>query len=245
MENHDYEILLEFLSVTVNHTRDLFEKFRTLPGALEAHGASKKEGYLYLPGKRKDRCLLIAHTDTVWDNSYDRKRFHPSVLFENGVFKSGDPLCGIGADDRAGCAMLWQLRESGHSLLLTDGEEHGRVGAAFLAQNKLLLRELNSHTFMLELDLRGNNGYKTYDLPVTSDFTSYVERETGFFHVPKSAGTDIILLCREICGANLSVGYAAEHSPQEELIYAHWQKNLDLLRAMLRKPLCRYPLVRL
>ena len=56
------------------------------------------------------------------------------VVFEDGVYSSGDDLCGIGADDRAGCAMLWLLRDSGHSLLILDGEEHGQVGAAFFAR---------------------------------------------------------------------------------------------------------------
>ena len=238
----DFEVLQRFLQMNINHTRDLFALFGSLPGAAEGQGEKKKEHWLYVPGAREDRCLLVAHADTVWDNSYDRKRFHPEVRFEDGVFFSRGGECGLGADDRAGCAMLWLLRESGHSLLLLDGEEHGLLGARLLMTDGEMAREVNRHAFMLELDRRNAAEYKTYDLPVSVGFTAFIEEKTGFSRVENSAGTDICVLCREICGANLSVGYQNEHTNAEILVYADWQNTLDLVRTMLREPLARFPL---
>jgi hypothetical protein len=37
----------------------------------------------------------------------------------------------LGADDRAGLAILWLLRDLGHSLMVTDLEEHGRMGSTY------------------------------------------------------------------------------------------------------------------
>ena len=241
--SEDFEVLERFLQMNVNHTRDLFGLFRTLSGVLEGQGEKKKEHWLYMPGARADRCLLVAHADTVWDNSYDRKRFHPGVRFENGVFFSRDSKCGIGADDRAGCAILWLMRESGHSLLLLDGEEHGLVGARYLMTDERMAKELNGHTFMLELDRRNSSEYKTYALPVSREFISFIEDSTGYTCPGNNAGSDIAALCRGICGANLSVGYKNEHTSDEILVYEDWQHTLDLVRKMTEKPLPRFPLV--
>ena len=39
--SEDFEVLERFLQMNVNHTRDLFGLFRTLPGALEGQGEKK------------------------------------------------------------------------------------------------------------------------------------------------------------------------------------------------------------
>ena len=47
-------------------------------------------------------------------------RERTEFFYRSGVYDEG-----IGADDRAGCAILWLLKDSGHSLLVTNGEEIG------------------------------------------------------------------------------------------------------------------------
>ena len=140
--------------------------------------------------------------------------------------------------------MLWLLRDSGHSLLVTDGEEHGQIGAHYLREsNPSLFEEINDHAFILQLDRRGGNDYRYYDLPVSQEFVDYVEEETGYELVTGKGRTDIVALCEKVCGVNLSVGYHDEHKPSEWLDVGKWLHTLGLVRGMLSKPIKCYPLI--
>jgi hypothetical protein len=69
------------------------------------------------------------------------------LLLSNGVFQSANRIRGIGADDRAGCAILWLLKDLGHSLLITDGEEKGGIGSKWLmndTENADIAEEINT-----------------------------------------------------------------------------------------------------
>ena len=236
-------ILEQFLRMPISGTDAIFKLFRTLPGAIEAHGEGK-QGYLFVPGTRADRCVLAAHADTFFDAAWqDGAEFSNDIVFEDGVYRGTASDCSIGADDRCGCAMLWALRKSGHSLLLLDGEEHGQVGAHYLAEHDPeLLALLQQHSFILQLDRRNASDYKTYALPVSSAFTDFIESATGFAAAGDKGRTDIIVLCTQVCGANLSVGYYDEHKPGEHVVYAEWLHTLDVVRRMIAKPLRRFPL---
>ena len=122
MENK--ELILEFLSYPLDSGDEIFDRFAALPNAIAKKGGKPFERFVYVPGNRKDRVLLVAHIDTVWDKDYQKfgnnKPHNHRVVFENGIFSSGEETCGIGADDRAGCAMLWKLKDSGHSILILD-----------------------------------------------------------------------------------------------------------------------------
>ena len=55
----------------------------------------------YFSGKRRDRVLLVAHADTVWDKEYmPDQDFKQSIRFNNGFYEGENAECGIGADDR-------------------------------------------------------------------------------------------------------------------------------------------------
>ncbi len=236
----DEEALKRFLEIPISSSDGVFEIFRKLPGAGEAHGA-EKQGYLYVPGTRPDRCVLAAHADTVFDRVYRDRKFTNTPVLENGVYHGTNPDASIGADDRSGCAMLWLLRNSGHSLLILDGEEAHQRGAFFLKENDPeLFAEINSHTFIIELDRRGFAEFRTYLIPVTKAFVSFIKKETGFYSVPGQGRTDIVVLCEEICGVNLSVGYEREHHPDETLNVSDWKNTLNVVRKMTGKPLKRY-----
>lgn len=235
-------VLERMLDMPISSPDAIFSLFRTLPGVIESHGEGK-QGYLYVPGTRKDRCVLVAHADTVFDLAYDQKPVEQGIVFEDGFYRGTNPACSIGADDRAGCAMLWLLRNSGHSLLLLDGEEHGQIGSHFLKEsNPELFAEINAHTFMVQLDRQNASDYKTYQLPVPQAFTDYIERETGYALSESTGRTDIQVLCESVSGVNLSVGFHDEHKPTERLCLAEWEHTLRIVRAMVAKPLTRYPL---
>lgn len=237
-------VLDAFLRMPIASPDAVFDRFRSLPGAIEAHGDTK-QGYLYIPGTRPDRCLLAAHADTYFDLAYMGWELRNEPVLEGGVYRGSAPDASIGADDRSGCAMLWLLRDLGHSLLIVDGEEHGQIGSRFLMQHDpALFTELNAHSFILQLDRRGSRDLRFYDLPVTEDFVAFIREQTGFEPVSGPGRTDIVALCRDVCGVNLSVGYYGEHRSYETLAVEEWRHTLHLVRDLLAKPQRRYPLRR-
>lgn len=235
--------LERFCSFPIGSANAVLEAFAGLPGAIVGRGGGK-ENFVYVPGKRADRMVLAAHADTVWDEAYGGDKYTCQRLKEkSGVYSGVKRDVGIGADDRAGCAILWCLKESGHSLLVLDGEEHGQRGAHYLRNEfPALAEEIDSHAYVLQLDRRGKEDYKTYDLPVTDEFKRFVEENTGFRDAGNLARTDIVVLCKKICGANLSVGYYDEHSSHETLVFDDWFRTLTLVEKMIGGRQKRYPL---
>ena len=62
-------ILFGFLSCDLEDSMPVFDKFLSLDGAIPVLGGGKNN-FVYVPGTRKDRVLLVAHADTVWDKYY-------------------------------------------------------------------------------------------------------------------------------------------------------------------------------
>ena len=183
--------------------------------------------------------MLVAHADTVFTH------FHGSheVVFENGIYKSGEPSVGIGADDRAGCAILYLLKDMGHSLLITNGEEIGCLGSQTIRQShKELYDELNEHQYIVQFDRRGSHDYKVYDIPVSKEFEDFIKKNTGYAEPDKKSNTDITNLCDTICGVNLSIGYYHEHTVKDILIYDEWKHTLDVAQQMLEGVQEKFPL---
>ncbi|MBQ7154307.1 MAG: hypothetical protein IJR85_01990 [Synergistaceae bacterium] len=233
----DKEALEKFLSYDMSTAEEVFEKFLTLPNSRRCEHIDYTY-CVYVPGSRKDRVLLVAHADTVF---YVKGRH--KVIFEDGVYRSGDSDGGIGADDRAGCAILWQLRESGHSLLITNDEEIGCEGSHTIQErNPELFAELNNHSYILQFDRRNATDYKVYDIPVSEEFMKFIEDNTGYKEADKASSTDIRILCDKVCGANLSVGYYLEHTGQEHIVYDEWLNTLNVARKLLAPPQKRFPL---
>ncbi len=242
MKDTYISMLSEFLNTPLDSGDAIFERFANLPGAVVGKGDGPLQRYVYLPGTRKDRIVLVAHIDTVWDKSYG-KAFtgEHSVLFEDGIFKSGTEDCGIGADDRAGCAMLWEMRECGHSIVVVDGEERGKIGAKYLRKsNAKLFRELNRHAYMIELDWKGTECCLFNQVDNTNKFKNYIEKDFGFADSKASGGCDLQILCRHICGVNIGVGYHGWHTNNETLVVSEWQNTLEKLSAFLEKPQKRF-----
>jgi len=60
-----------------------------------------------------------------------------------------------------------------------------------------------------------------------------VKTETGYTEPDRDSFTDIGVLCRGICGVNLSVGYRDEHGWFERLSIREWKNTLELCREWL------------
>ena len=234
------QLLEDFLSSPLNTADDIFARFEEIPGAIVGKGAHPLERYVCIPGIRKNKVVLVAHADTVWDDAYG-KPATTTVSFENGIFKSTNPECGLGADDRAGCAMLWALRNSGHTILLVNGEEKGKVGAKFLRKsNPKLFRFLNQHQFMIELDWRGTGGCLFNQVDYTMRFHKYFLRTLGWQDDNRPGGCDLQILCHRICGVNIGVGYHKWHCNDEYLDLAEWENTLACLTKFLEMPHPRF-----
>lgn len=237
------EGLEHFLSFPLSSSTDVLNEFSKLPGAISCFNGDKNN-YVYIPGTRKDRVVLVAHADTVWDSVYLNYKIEAQTInFKKGIYYGNHSHCGIGADDRAGCAILWLLKDMGHSLLVVDGEEHGQIGSNHIrSTNPDLYKELNNHSYMIQFDRRGRDDYKCYKLPVTEKFKKFIEEATGYHDAGRTARTDIVALCENICGVNLSVGYYDEHSSYEFLVFDEWFHTLNIVHNLLKEKQERYPL---
>jgi hypothetical protein len=218
----------------------IFQRFAELPGATVYFPNEPLYRSVYVPGSRKDRVCICAHTDTVWSDS-DKLGVRQvgnclvsSTLRRGYNDKSGHPFVaglGIGADDRAGVAMAWALRESGHSILLAAGEELGCLGSIMLAAHREVDEINDSHSFFVELDRRGRNDIVFYNVG-SETFVEFCEKSTGYV-TAEGTHTDICELCKTICGVNFSVGYMNEHSPSEILRLDWWNRTLNTVGKLL------------
>lgn len=203
--------------------------------------------FIYIPGTRPDKVLLAAHADTVFGEWHKPKiGLENGVLFslsnkDTGIIRSRNSAngrtasgTGIGADDRAGCAIVWKLINSGHSILITSGEEIGQIAANKIMENDWWKKEIKSHQFAVQFDRRGYNDIVFYNCG-TDEFENYVQKETGYKVRPGSR-TDICVLCKDICGVNISVGYYNEHTSDEILILNQWFNTYLTTKKWLNKP---------
>jgi hypothetical protein len=233
--NH-IEVLRSFLEIPLGSADGVFDRFLQIPGAI--YRGEGLERFLYIRGARPNRVLLVAHADTFWDceYGYDPGPTH-EIKIEDGEIRAVNGNFGLGADDRAGCAMLWLLKDLGHSLLVTNGEEHEQRGASWLmSDNKDIAADINhDHQFVIQLDRRNGSDFKCYDVG-TDEFRSYVAEKTGYTEPDRRATSDIVTLCREIAGVNLSVGYHNEHHENEFLNISEWECTLNVVQEWLSEP---------
>lgn len=235
MNLSDSDVLMDFLRLPLENPEAVFDKFLTIPGAIlfKDNGERPLERFLFIKGNRDNRVLLVAHADTVWDDRYtDELELSQELANFNGIIKNNNG--GLGADDRAGCAIIWLLKEMGHSILITDGEESGRAGSSWLMENHPEIADEinNTHQFAVQFDKRGSMDFKCYSVG-TNEFRQYISGKTGYTEPNFYSFTDIVGLCRDICGVNLSIGYYGEHTDNEYIIVKEWENTLNICRKWL------------
>lgn len=208
-------------------------RFQSIPNSITLPGPKGHGPIVFIPGTRPDRALLVAHYDTVWDASFTVNPV--KVRFLNGLFYSTLRKMGIGADDRAGCTMLWLLRELGHSLLLVPGEEKGCVGTHHCIKEHPSL--LDNHQMALEFDRRGSQDIATYTC-YNPDHIDFLLRFFPDFTKTWGSSTDIRWLGphMEVASANLSVGFRNEHTDSETLRLGDFLQTYWGAADMLSKP---------
>ena len=251
----ELETLEEFLNMSVFSTDDVFAKFKTDKGG-DVFTINGQKCY-FKPGTRKDKILLVAHADTVWDKRYGmglafydfedenqknnkkaskpkkRKLVQKPIKQTEQVFYSDSEDMGIGADDRAVAAICYLLKDTGNSVLITDKEEIGALSARALMENKEFRKIIKEHRYILQFDLRGDKKFKCYNVG-SADFKAMLEVKTKYDMLPNSSFTDVAILGKDICGANFSVGYYHEHTPYEYIDKAQWLKTLSVAKKLAK-----------
>lgn len=232
---------LPWISKWLKMTQDqVLDKFQGIPNSYTDGRGQKR--FVYIPGNRKDRILIVAHADTVWrwiESGADSRiklcmkdgelvtgnaDLKYKVQYSNGKTHSEKGI-GIGADDRAGCGIAWHLRNLGHSILITSGEENGCIATNRLMKNRYWSEELNKHHFAVQFDRKGSKDIVFYDVG-TNKFAEYVKEQTKY--IPASGTTtDIRHLCTKMCGVNMSVGYYNEHTVDEKLVISEFENTLN------------------
>jgi len=230
----EINVLKKFLSFPTGSTYDVFAELKTIDGhVFREENSYAKKRFLYMEGKRENKALLVAHADT----SYGAPSKKHEIIEENGILKAvdenGKPQL-LGADDRAGVAMLWLLKDSGHSLLVTDGEERSLQGSKWLMEKNLDIADRINlvHQFMIQLDRRNGKDFKCYNVG-TDAFRNFIAEKTGYKDAGTSSYSDISTLCKSICGVNFSVGYYKEHTNFETLNLQEWLNTLRVVKELL------------
>ncbi len=180
---------------------------------------------------RKEGKFVKAATTTypAATNSYGKNRTG------NAQRRTGSPA-GLGADDRAGLAVLWALRKSGHSILVTDLEECGTIGAHEAA--KEIGEQLKKHLFAVEVDRTGDQEMVFYDVG-TREFEDWLMEKAGKgWRTGIGSNTDIKAICKVIgiCGVNLAAGYWYAHSEKEMLFYDAWLRTYNFVARLTKLP---------
>lgn len=171
---------------------------------------------------------LVAHIDTVFYPCKDK-----DIYFDKTKKVMWSPQ-GLGADDRAGVfaimELLRQFKDGKPSIIFTNGEESGLIGAQiFIEDFPLPASPIN---YLIELDRRGEKDCVFYDCG-NPHFHSYIE--SFGFKTREGLYSDICVICEEwqIAGVNLSVGYFDEHSICEILNFNYLYSTIKKTYALL------------
>jgi hypothetical protein len=227
-------VLHQFLEFDLNSSDQLFDKFRTLDHTIYRHNTGEdQERFLFREGTRERKILLIAHADTIWDKCFGYGPVDQRIEEEYGCYMGNNSEYGIAADSRAACAMLWLLKDMGHSILLLDGSECEMVGSNWLMNNHQdVVLEINKHQFIIELNSSGDLFFECSENS-TKDFIRYIVQKSEFEYIGDDTMTDLSVLCKDLPGVNFSIGYHFEHQEKEYINIQQWSNTLQMLKRLL------------
>lgn len=205
---------------------EVVRKFMELPGSKRLATPYGDAVYVKPKPLTTNPVLLVAHYDTVWRGETVRP------VLRGGVFESGKKGIGIGADDRAGIAALWELRDSGHAMIIVPEEETGCRGSGHVAKHHPEL--LAEHAYAIQFDRKGASDLVFYDCD-NPDFEDYLMDNFMGYRVAQGSFSDICELCPAggIAGVNISIGFRNEHTEHETLDVADWRRTVEKVKCLL------------
>jgi hypothetical protein len=212
-----------FFDIAKMRTDTLLGKF--LPSFLKFYGYRPKLGKFYVYATGKIPILLIAHVDTVFIKP-------PQKIFldrKHQVYFSPD---GLGADDRSGVFGILKLVSLGYrpSLLFTDLEESGGLGAQFFADH-----EEPEWNVIFAIDRHGENEAAIYDCdsePLRKILDEYD------FKIVHGSFSDISIICPRfgVAGANVSAGFYENHTRHEYFCEKSLWNTIEKLSRIMENP---------
>ena len=198
-----------------------------LSGKLESAYKDVKSGDGYLFAKGDVPILLVAHMDTVHEDS--PKRF----VYKDKGDKVSSPQ-GIGGDDRCGIYMITEIiKKHKCSVLFCEDEEKGGIGASkFIKEDFVKDLEFN---YIIELDRRGSNDAVFYDC-CNDDFEDFITND-GDWKTAWGSFSDISILAPAIgCAAvNLSSGYYNAHTKDEYVVLSEMENNIEKVCKLIER----------
>lgn len=176
------------------------------------------------------KTLFSCHTDTV-HRTEGRQTVHQD---DKGFWlkQDGEPL---GADDGAGVWLLLHMIDAGvpGTYIFHRGEERGGIGSRWLAECKAdwLVKFERAVAF----DRRGSTSVITHQFGgrcCSDEFATALSEDLGMEHEPDNTGsftdtanyTHLIAEC-----SNVSIGYANEHTKDEQLDTAYLLKLAEVV----------------
>lgn len=232
-EDHVAELLIGFMKVK---TEDILSVFSDKVRAVKT---IQWPNYVYREGT--SGILLVGHADTVW-----KDRISEPVLYKNcilpkhileqegiqegiNITKIFSRKYGIGADDRAGLALMFKILSSqDHSFIITTEEETG-LGPPIIGYE--LAGFIDKHNFAVEFDRKGNNHFVCYNGD-GKRFKNFIKKNTGF-REETGSGSDIIMCEKLINSINVSTGYKYQHTPREMLVIDWWYHTYEIFSNFL------------
>lgn len=165
-----------------------------------------QDGFVYAQGTFP--VLLVAHLDTVHEKPIKKIR-----RFEDGTISSPQ---GIGGDDRCGVyAILKIIKEIPCSVLFTEDEECGCIGAHKFTKTTLCQSLISKFNYILEFDRRDAKDAVYYNCD-NQEFCDFIS-QGGYFKKAWGSCSDISVIAPVLktAAVNLSSGYHSAHTTKE------------------------------
>jgi hypothetical protein len=159
MVNKIVKGFLEFQQFTSSEMIDRFLSLENLICC--ANPDNKEEKFLYRQGTAENEVLLVGYTDNALKNSDE--------FFAQKPIEKHNTCIGEGIDNKAGCAMLWTLRNFGYSFLVFNGSD----GLNYLHKNQDLVNRIIEYRFIIQLNKNGNLDFESIKQS-TSEFKKLI-----------------------------------------------------------------------
>ena len=175
-----------------------------------------EDGFLYAQGSKP--ILLVAHMDTV------HKETPKQIVIENQKISSPQ---GIGGDDRCGIYMILEIiKEHDCSVLFTEDEEVGGIGADKFVQTALAQSLISQFNFIIEFDRKGKDDAVFYDCE-NPEFEEFITQKYFKTNFGSFSDISIIAPALQVAAVNLSCGYYKPHTTEEYVMFDEMEKVIQ------------------
>ena len=223
------EIIKEFLCMDAMEIIRKFDKLATKKG-IEKISYARNKWAVYTKNEYELKPLITAHFDTINGNIGIEPK-HLKIDKDILSLEKNSPYYCLGADDRAGLAIIYKLMEkcpNDYHFVLFGQEETGGVGSSTFVDVEYLL-DLNLDVSLnIGIDRRGtyhfvDYGYKNSEISNFLNMFGF-DKERGSF-------SDISTLA-EVNGmacVNFATGYNLEHTKNETMDCNYAKELLQFL----------------